>query len=102
MSESHGGEGSFDGVDPRLNVFALANGMDLAKDETSRRLLWYADGSERALLIEVSGEDAFRVTPLAWPPRDETQVRRGAVSDGLSAGGLSQALPAAIDVANAL
>ena len=31
--------GPFDAIDPRLNMFALANGMDLSKGEGYRRLV---------------------------------------------------------------
>jgi hypothetical protein len=38
--------GSFAEMDPRLTVFALANGVDLSKREGYRRLEWFSDGFE--------------------------------------------------------
>jgi hypothetical protein len=45
-------DGTFEAVDPKLNVFALANGMDLTKSDDSRSLEWFTEGLERSLPIE--------------------------------------------------
>jgi hypothetical protein len=41
-----------DGVDRKLNVFALANGMDLEIQGAARVLGWYRDGLERTIRLE--------------------------------------------------
>lgn len=45
MSDTGGrgsdGQEAFDDVDPMLNMFVLANGMDLAKSEGYHRLEWH-------------------------------------------------------------
>jgi hypothetical protein len=44
-------------VDRRLNVFALANGMDLDRRGEVRVLGWYRDGMERSVRIEPGEAD---------------------------------------------
>jgi len=62
----------FGAVDPKLTIYALANGMDLVKDEGVRRLEWYRDGRERGVLIEATGDGTLRVTAQAWSQDDES------------------------------
>lgn len=39
-------------LDPKLNVFALANGMDLRPEGDARVLEWYRDGLDRRIRLE--------------------------------------------------
>lgn len=91
----------FDALDPRLTVFALANGMDLAKDETSRRLEWFAEGLERGILIEHEA-DAFSVSVVTWKTGNVESLVRDPVGDGLSAEDVGAMLSDSIDRANGL
>jgi len=56
----------FESVDPRLTVYALANGMDLTKEAGFRRLEWYRDGRDRGILVTATADDALDVTAMAW------------------------------------
>ena len=67
--------------------------MDLAKDETSRRLSWFTEGLERGLRIESGGGDSFVVTALAWHINAPDDVTDAPVSDDRASD---------IDAANAL
>jgi hypothetical protein len=98
--------GPFGVVDPRLTIYALANGMDLVKEAGTRRLEWYRDGRERGILIAVADGGSLQVTAQAWTRGSDaslTTVPQGAphapsaLSDNLSA-----ILDPALDAANAL
>ena len=99
--ETTGGD-PFDAVDPRLNVFALANGMDLVRDAGKRRLEWFTDGLERGIVIEVDGPGAFRVEVQAWRTGASEISERATVGGHLSAEDLGQILASAIEAANDL
>lgn len=105
MSGVHPGaesEGRFDTVDPKLTVFALANGMDLAKGDGYRRLEWFTEGLERGILVQPDEGGAFKLTVMSWKtgnPEDRTESDLGA---GISPDDLSGHLTAAIDAANGL
>ena len=94
--------GAFEAIDPKLTVFALANGMDLARDEGSRRLSWFAEGLERGLRIEPGTGDAFVVTALAWRINTPDDVADAHVGDDILPADLTARLEQAIDSANAL
>jgi len=68
------GAGPFGVVDPRLTIYALANGMDLVKDEGTRRLEWYRDGRERGILVEATDGGTLRVTAQAWSREDASSM----------------------------
>lgn len=89
-------------VDPRLNVFALANGMDLSKGEGFRRLEWFSEGRERGIFIECGEDSTFRVSVLSWESGSTDERHQSTLGSGLSARDLSVALAGAIDAANAL
>ena len=64
-----GDAGLFDAIDPKLTVFALANGMDLKKGDDHRRVEWFTEGFERGILIEVDAPGSFRLNgPPSAPP----------------------------------
>ena len=96
------GGGPFEPIDPKLTVFALANGMDLAKDGGSRRLSWFTEGLERGLRIESVSGDAFVVTALAWRINAPDDVTDAPVGDDVPLADLTATLERAIDAANGL
>jgi hypothetical protein len=96
------GASAFEDLDPRLNVFALANGMDLAKGPAYRRLEWYTEGLERAILIEHEPDGAFRLGVLSWPTGSDEIRGRNELAGGLSAEQVVRELHSAIDAANDL
>ena len=102
--EPHGGP--FEALDGKLNIFALANGIDLKREAASRRLEWHRDGLERGILVEVSDAGAFTVSALAWNHGDPSPARRDVRCAGLEAdeivAGLSAILQTTLDAANAL
>jgi hypothetical protein len=103
----HGGSGGspFSGVDSKLTMYALANGMDLAKDEGSRRLAWYRDGMDRGILVALVSSGDLEVTAMAWSG-DLDGAQRQKVGDALApddlTAKLSTVLDGAIEAANAL
>ncbi|MSR37161.1 MAG: hypothetical protein EXR95_11070 [Gemmatimonadetes bacterium] len=66
---SGGGErrpaASLEAVDRKLNVFALANGMDLSRREETRVLEWYRDGLERRIRVEPSEGGTWAIRTAA-------------------------------------
>ena len=96
------GSDPFEAIDPGLNVFALANGMDLSKGSDFRRLEWFAEGLERGILIEAEGSDGFRLGVLSWPTGSAEISAQASVSGGLSGADLIGHLQGAIDAANEL
>lgn len=95
-------DGPFAAIDPKLTVFALANGMDLAKGPDYRRLEWFTEGLERGILIRVTPSGDFDLTALAWKTGRAQELAEAGAAEGLGAEGLSAALTRAIDVANGL
>lgn len=96
------GDGPFDAVDPKLTVFALANGLDLAKRPSSRRLEWFTDGLERGILVEAVSDGGFHVHALCWATGSEEVRARAAVARCATPEELVRTLSAAIDAANEL
>ena len=94
--------GPFEAIDSKLTVFALANGMDLAKEEGSRQLSWFTEGLERGLRIEPGAGDSLVVTALAWRINAPDDVTEAPVSDDVALADLTATLERAIDAANAL
>ncbi len=104
--KTHHGEGPFGELDPKLNIFALANGMDLVKEGGSRRLGWYREGLERGILLEAHPDGTLDVTALCWKTHDLPSARRAPQREGVSADSLvaelSALLGSALEAANAL
>jgi hypothetical protein len=96
------GDSPFDALDPRLTVFALANGMDLAKGEGYRRLEWFTEGLERGILIEATDSPSFDVKVLCWKTGNAETLSGASVGEGLSAEEVSSLVSGAIDTANGL
>ena len=98
--------GLFDPVDATLTVFALANGMDLVREPSARRLEWYLDESDRGILLEAGADGGLAVSALAWDreqPRAPARVQPLEPLPGApSPRGLTAALELALKAANAL
>lgn len=101
MSDADQNLTPFEGIDSKLTVFALANGMDLAKGPGFRRLEWFTGGLERGILIEASGADGFDLRVLTWSTGRPDEMVETAVGRA-SVEGLSTTLEDAIEAANAL
>lgn len=72
MARRQGDGGPFELIDPELTIYALANGMDLAKEADARRLGWYREGRERQIRIAtVGGREGFSLVASAWRTGDE-------------------------------
>lgn len=100
MQAARGG-GPFEAVDPKLTVFALANGIDLAKEPAARRLEWFTEGLERGILVEVGPDGSYEVHALCWQTGSEVRAR-AAVARCATSEELVRMLSAAIDAANGL
>lgn len=101
-----GDAGPFEVLDATLNIYALANGMDLVKEPTTRRLGWYRDGMERGIVLEADADGALTVTALSWRTSDPSTARRAPQRESMPpeelANELSTILEAALEAANAL
>ncbi len=102
-------EASFDAVDRKLNVFALANGMDLNRQAEARVLAWFRDGLERRVRVEPgpggSGSWAIRAeAALATRAAGPAAVRT--LESALDPAGIldrfAELLAGAVDAANAI
>ena len=110
MSQEHGGPGAgretaLQAIDPELNIFALANGVDLLRESERRVLEWYRDGMERRIHIEPSGDGGVDLAIGAGARRESDRARLDLVRafrDGVAPGQLKGLLPEAIEAANAL
>ena len=96
------GVGGFDAIDPRLTMFALANGMDLAKGEDYRRLEWFTEGLERGILIRTDRDGTFDLTVMSWQTGNSEERTEASVSDRTAPDDVFPALTEAIDTANGL
>jgi hypothetical protein len=95
------GGDAFASIDAKLTMFALANGVDLAKGEGYRRLEWYADGRERAIVLEATPEGRFRVGVVSWTSGADDAMHAG-LHEAVLPEELSPVLEEAIEAANAL
>jgi len=106
MSEANpsGGTGAadFGALDPRLTVYALANGMDLAKGPRYRRLEWFTEGLERGIMIEARPDGTLDVDVLCWKTGKTEQLATENVGSGLAPEAVGPLLDPAIERANAL
>jgi hypothetical protein len=105
-NRDEGAGGPFGRIDPKLTIFALANGMDLAKDEGVRRLEWYRDGHERGILLAAGADGRISVTAQAWKRGDDASLQRTPMAEDLSLDALTPQLTAllerGLEAANAL
>ena len=100
--EDTGERGLLDELDPKLTVFALANGVGLSKGAGHRRLEWFSESFERGILIEVENSGSFRLRVMRWPTGSAEAQNEEAVGEGLTVANVVSALPEAIDSANRL
>ena len=96
------GSEPFGTIDPKLTVFALANGMDLSKGVDYRRLEWFTEGFERGILIRRGEGDRFELAALTWKSGGAEKNIASAPIGSPTAAELSRALADAIEVANAM
>lgn len=110
-ADQHGREGNagstvFEVLDPRLTIYALANGMDLVRLAEGRRLEWYRDGRDRGILIEDAGSGSVSVRALTWkrsdPDSDRSETHTPLIAAQELAGSLSAVLDGALEAANRL
>lgn len=97
---------SIEALEAKLNVYALANGMDLVRGPSIRRLEWHRDGLERGILLEIAEDGGLGLVALAWSFGDPASVKTAKIADALEAGAvlgdLSALLQRTLDAANAL
>ena len=99
---------TMDAVDRKLNVFALANGMDFGRRGDARVLEWFRDGLERAVRVEPGEADgtwAIRATAIPDGRTREGELVRpleSALGVGDILGRFGELLAGAMDAANAL
>ena len=102
MNDAHpDGGGPFAELDPKLTVFALANGVDLAKGEDHRRLEWFADGFERGILIALASP-GFGLALFKWKTNDDDAGPPTVFRESVAAAEVVSLLDAAVEAANAL
>ena len=96
-------------IDSDLNIFALANGLDLVRSDEgppARILTWYRDGMDRRIVltpagganpgaVDVSVESEARMGP-------ERRALRRSFREGARAAELRALLPQAVDCCNDL
>ena len=92
----------FGAIDPKLTVFALANGVDLSKGDGHRRLEWYSDGFERGILIERTDEGTFDIAVFKWTTGGVESAKPEALQVGVSPGEVVRHLDPAVEAANGL
>ncbi|MDH3270937.1 MAG: hypothetical protein OEN56_06370 [Gemmatimonadota bacterium] len=98
----HEGDGPFDRLDPELTVFALANGLDLAKSDDYRRLEWFSEGLERAILIYCDETGRLHLQAMTWRSGKTEARSERTVGDALAVDEVKGALERAIEIANEL
>jgi len=95
--EGGAGVGPFEGIDPKLTIFALANGMDLEKNGGSRRLTWYRDGHDRGILLAAGADGAISVTAQAWKRGDDASLRHTPIGESLEPATLAEKLTSILE-----
>ena len=98
-------EAPFLDVDPKLNIYALANGLDLLKNHSGspdRTLEWYREGMERraSIVAEGGSPPRFSVWAAASRKQDGTPLSaRRAVSATVDLEGIREGLTELIEKA---
>lgn len=92
----------FEALDPRLTVYALANGMDLAKGPGYRRLEWFTEGLERGIMIELQPDGTVALDVLCWKTGRSEHLATANVEESIAIDAVSGLLDGAIEQANAL
>lgn len=98
--------GPFETVDPKLTIYALANGMDLVKEDADERLLtWYREGRERAIVLKAEPAGTLSLHAAAWQtnrPENRSQKKVDEVRPDDLVSRLSPVLDSVIETANSL
>lgn len=103
MDDGTAGEGGhFEAIDSSLTVFALANGLDLAKTEAHRRLEWFSEGLERGIVVEVGAAGGYDVRVMTWRSGKTEDRTERVVAEAMSGADLRTMLSDAIETANGL
>jgi hypothetical protein len=96
-------------IDPDLNIFALANGLDLLRDpgdRPARVLEWYREQMERRLVLTPSAEAPDTAVDVELHVEARVDGQRRLLSRGFleatPPGELREALPRAVEACNAL
>lgn len=92
----------FEPIDGMLNIFALANGVDLYRSDASRRFIWFMGGHERALDVGLTEGGGFTVTASAWPTDRAVEARTVTVAEGVTPSEITATLEGGIEAANSL
>lgn len=105
----HGSADAFDAVDRKLNVFALANGMDLTRQGEARVLGWYRDELERRVRVEpgAAGERTWAIRSEAATSGKGAQASavrtlESALDPAAILDRFKELLAGAVDAANAI
>lgn len=106
IAQDDAGSTAFAALDPRLTIYALANGLDLDRGPGFRRLAWFRDGRERGILVEEGPDGTLAVRAMAWnretPEGIAKTTRQAAVTPGRLLAELAAVLDDALNTANAL
>ena len=86
-----------DALDATLTMFALANGMDLVRGPSTRRLEWYRDGRDRGILLEARPDGGLAASALAWNREEPGVAPRSKRLDPLPPALPSPTLTAALE-----
>ncbi len=93
-------------LDSDLNIFALANGMDLHRNRGStpdRVFEWFHDGLDRFIHVDPAGPDALAISVSAEGQVDGVRCRTRVVAEpSVSPDDLRAHLARTIEIANAL
>ena len=96
------GNSAFEAIDPKLTMFALANGVDLSKSDEHRRLEWYSDGFERGIVIELTDDGTFDIGVFKWTSGGADSATPVALHVGVATDDVMHHLDPAVEAANGL
>jgi hypothetical protein len=96
----------FEALAEKLNIYALANGMDLVREEGVLRLEWHRDRLERGILLRLDTGGTMSISALAWnhgAPESIREVSRAErLPPALVRRDLASLLQSTLEAANAL
>lgn len=92
-----GRDGPLEAVDAALTIFALANGMDLVREPSARRLEWFRSGLDRGILLEAGPDGGLTACALAWNREEPAVAPRTKRLDPLPPAPTQRTLTAALE-----
>lgn len=95
--DTAGRGGPLEAVDATLTIFALANGMDLVREPSARRLEWFRGGLDRGILLEAGPDGGLAASALAWNREEPGVAPRTKRLDPLLRAPTPRALTAALE-----